>query len=153
MTPTTPHTPGWQFASAEEALFWSADVLRLRHLPKLTSLWREVLAEAPCPDAPSELDRHSYAPSERDHLPRHEDDRLSLALAVERLLEGMEESGQLLRLHAWGDWVNDVRLRAALALQERLRRQGHTLRLNYRMSLRQLGTYLGRDKKTVSKHL
>lgn len=146
-----PH--GWQFASVEEALFWSADVLRARSLPRLTSLWREILAEAPEHARPAELDARTYASPVRDHLPSDADDRLGLALAVEKILDSMGDAGQLLRLHAWGDWVSDASLRAALVVQERLRRNGVRLRLNYRLSLRQLGDFLQRDKKTVSKHL
>ncbi|MCP5404711.1 MAG: hypothetical protein H6922_00585 [Pseudomonadaceae bacterium] len=146
-------THPWQFATAQEALFWSCDVLRARSLPKLSSLWREIVHDAEGARPPVELEEGAYRISRNSNLPTHPLERMGLALAVARHLDAMEVQGELLRLHALGDWVDDAHLRGALRMQEKLRRQGESMRLSYRLSLRQLGQALGREKKTVSKHL
>lgn len=138
----------WQFTSAEEALYWSADVLRSRRSPKLTILWQYVLAEAlePTAGAPAR-------PAMRLHLPNDPDDRHSLAIAVDALLMSMGEAGQLLRLHAWGDWASEGKLNGALRIQEQERKLGNKLLLNHRLSFRQLGLLLGHDHKTIAKQV
>lgn len=119
-----------------------------RRLPRLTNLWREVLPDAPDPAPEVPL---STVEQPDTHLPRNADDRHALALKVESLLAATEQR-HVLRLMAWGDWADDARLRGALIIQERARREGLRLRLNYRYSYRQLALQLGAsDHKVVSR--
>src|SRR5690606_30434242 len=96
------HSPEtcWQFTDARDALFWSADVLRQRRLPRLTSLWREVVEAAPVSPAICHLEKEAVPSLRASHLPDEPEDRYALALAVEKLIGGLsEEDRQLLRLH------------------------------------------------------
>ncbi|MFZ2586618.1 MAG: hypothetical protein WAZ18_00620 [Alphaproteobacteria bacterium] len=137
----------WQFTTPEEALYWSADVLRTRHTPKLMVLWKYVLAEALEPTA------NEPAVAHRLHLPDDPEDRFSLAMAVERLIGSMGDEGKLLRLHAWGDWVSPGHLRNAQRLQAEANLRGERLLLNHRLSFRQLGVLFRCDHKTAAKRV
>lgn len=134
------------FKDAEQALVWSAEVLRRRRLPALSKVWDEVLAEA-------EFVARAWEGEKLEHLPSSPLDRLDLALKVERALDTLSaldnQAALLLRLWAWGDWADEARLRRALAMQEKLRREGVRVRVSYRYSYSQLGILLGCDKKVA----
>lgn len=136
------------FLSAEQALLWSVELLRCRRLPKLTRLWREVVDEADFVAKAWRIDN--------DLLPADPDERWGLALKVDALLADMAASGRdgqdaaaLLKLWAWGDWVDEARLAGALAMQEKLRRQGIRTRIAYRYTYAQLAVYLKCDRKAA----
>lgn len=138
------------FADAEHALQWSCEVLRRRRLPKLSSLWKEVSDEA---DAVA----RAWEGEKAVELPHGAVERLDLALKVEGALDELaradSEAARLLRLWAWGDWADEKRLWAALAMKEKLRRQGVHVRLSYRYSTTQLGRLLGCDRGTAWRRL
>lgn len=135
----------WQFATADEALHWTADVLRARRHPRLGRIWQYVLADA----SEGEIALAS-AGVQRPHLPDDVDDRFNLAMAVEKILVSMGDEGDLLRLHAMGDWATVERLNAALVFQQRARAEGERVVLNHRFSFRQLGVYYRCDHKTAA---
>lgn len=136
----------YQFEGAEQALVWSAEVLRRRRLPKLTRLWTELQDEV-------EFVARTWEGDKPFNLPGDAMGRLDLALKVERGLDRMarrdNEAARLLKLWAWGDWADEGRLQKALAMQEVLRRQGMRARLSYRYSYGQLGRLLGVDRKAA----
>lgn len=152
-TPVASPEPRWQFADAEHALHWSADLLRNKRQPRLTRLWREVVSGSgeEEPAVAAEVARLTPADAPGQHLPDTPDDRYALALRVESMVSAIE-GRHLLRLYAWGDWADEARLRGALIMQERARREGFRLRLNYRYSFRQLALQLETDHKTVGKY-
>lgn len=140
------------FSDARWALFWSADVLRRRYLPKIGAFWREIDAEGTREletlqtGVPGRVER---AP-EKMLLPEDEDDRHALALKVEDVLRGMgPPHGLLLRQLAWGDAWCDAALRAAMAHREKARREGLRLRVNYRYTYRQLASLHDCEAKAV----
>lgn len=134
------------FESAEEALKWEVEVLRRRHLPKTSPIWREIEAEA-------EWVGRSWEGGKNLSLPTGGDERMHLAGKVMEALEraGVKDAGleRILRLWALGDWADDGRLNAALAIQEKCRREGIRVRLAYRYTYEQLGVALGCDRKTA----
>lgn len=138
-------TPHGAFLDAEQALVWSVELLRRRRLPKLTLLWREILPEA-------EFVAKAWTPN-HDFLPADPDERWGLALKVESALVELAarhaEAALLLRLWAWGDWADEARLAGALAMQEKLRRQGMRVRIAYRYTYAQLGILLKCDRKAA----
>ena len=131
------------FDNAEHALKWAVEVLRRRRMPKLSSLWREIEAEAEWIGQVWEGDKNMTLPTDRD-------ERMHLALKV---MDAMTRSGEgaarLLTLWAMGDWADEGRLGAAMAIQERCRREGLRVRLAYRYTYDQLGTVLGCDRKAA----
>lgn len=136
----------YAFSDAEQALVWSAEVLRRRRLPKLSRVWDEVREEA-------EFVARVWEGERNFSLPGNEMDRLGLALKVEKVLEGLARRGVedigLLKVWVWGDWADEDRLRRALQMQEVLRRRGMRVRLCYRYSYGQLGRMLGVDRKVA----
>lgn len=134
------------FRDAEQALVWSAEVLRRRRLPALSKVWDEVLAEA-------EFVARAWEGEKQHYLPTSPLDRLDVALKVEKVMDALAvldgEAAVILRLWAWGDWADEGRLRRALAMQEKLRREGIRVRVSYRYSYSQLGILLGCDKKVA----
>lgn len=134
------------FDNAEDALKWAVEVLRRRRLPRTAGFWREIEAEA-------EWTAQVWEGGKNLRLPQGADERMELALAI---MEGLVEVdaddavvGKLVRLWAWGDWADEGRLRVALAMQEKLRREGVRVRMSYRYSYAQLGALLGCDKKVA----
>lgn len=140
----------YAFADAEQALVWSAEVLRRRRLPKLSRIWDEVREEA---EFVAKVWGGGSAMRGDFCLPGNEGDRLTLALKVEGLMEALfrrgEEDMALLRLWVWGDWADEARLQRALQMQEVLRRRGMRVKLSYRYSFGQLGRLLGVDRKVA----
>lgn len=139
-------TANYVFADAEQALVWSAEVLRRRRLPKLTALWREMQDEV-------EFVARAWEGEKPFSLPGDAYSRLDLALKVEKALDEMarvdREGAALLKLWVWGDWADGGRLQKALQMQEVLRRRGIRARLSYKYTYAQLGTLLGVDRKTA----
>ncbi len=128
------------FDNAEHALKWAVEVLRRRRLPKLSSLWREIEAEAEWIAQAWEGDKNLTLPSDRD-------ERMHLALKVMETVTRSGEGARVLLLWAMGDWADEGRLAAAMAIQERCRRDGIRVRLAYRYTYDQLGTVLKCDRK------
>ena len=131
------------FEHADEALKWAVEVLRKRRLPKLGSFWREIEAEA-------DWVEQAWEGRKNVALPNDAEDRLSLALKVMNAVDAIgEEGARLLKMWAWGDWVDEGRLRSALAIQEKCRREGLRVRIAYRYTYAQLGVILDCDKKVA----
>lgn len=131
------------FDNAEHALKWAVEVLRRRRMPKLTSLWREIEAEA-------EWVGQAWEGPKSMTLPTDRDERMHLALKVmEATTRCGEGAAKLLGLWAMGDWADEGRLTAAMAIQERCRREGLRVRLAYRYTYDQLGAMLGCDRKAA----
>lgn len=139
----------WQFTDGRQALYWSVEVLRRRRLPQLSSFWREWQPDAPVPGLPEAWEADLVRPEWALHLPTGGEDRYALALSVAGVLAGMGTAGELLLEMAWGDWVTDARLRTTLAMQERLRRDGVRMLINYRYTFRQMAEMHRVDAKTV----
>lgn len=137
---------GYVFENAENALKWAVEVLRRRRLPKIAGFWREIEAEA-------EWIGQAWTGTKNLTLPQQADERMELALRVMEALAKVSERnaklGRLLQLWAWGDWVDEGRLAAALAIQEKCRREGVRVRIAYRYTYAQLGVLLDCDKKTA----
>lgn len=129
------------FETAEEALKWAVEVLRRRRLPKTASFWREIEAEA-------EFVSEMWQGVRNMRIPQSAEERLGLALKVMQGLDAVA-GGEILKLWVWGDWADEGRLRAALAMQEKLRRDGVRVRISYRYSYEQLGRLMGCDRKTA----
>jgi hypothetical protein len=139
------------FSDARWALFWSADVLRRRYLPKIGAFWRESAAE-PSDGADVDLSRLAEGVGrrvEKNYLPEDAEERHGLALKVEEILARLGEEGVLLRQLAWGDGWCDASWRAALAHRELARRQGMKIRVSYRYTYRQMAALHDCDAKAV----
>lgn len=142
------------FTDAESALLWSTEILRLRRWPKLSSIYNEGV-----PDQMREV--VSDAESERDRVaeawqgePLSGFDKYSMAQKVYKALAGLGGDEQrVLMLYAWGDYADEPRLRASLAIQAQMRAEGKRVRLNYRYSYRQLAALYGIDPKTAAKRV
>lgn len=136
----------FMFESAEQALLWSAEVLRRRRWPRLSGFWKDLDGEA---DDVALL----WEGEKLVGLPEDADGRLSLALGVEKALAAVAardgHAAALLRLWAWGDWADEGRLRGALAVQEKCRREGVRVRIAYRYTYAQLAQVLGCDRKAA----
>lgn len=153
------------FTSAGEALLWATEVLRRRRLPTNSGHLADRVALSPTQQAAAQLMRLNLAQEAsqvaahwgqrfRPHLPHDAAGRLALALQVQQALKTLPtEPCQLLTLWAWGDWANEPRLQAALAHQEKLRRQGIRVRLSYRYSVAQLALLAGESKDTLWRRL
>jgi hypothetical protein len=139
-------TMDFMFEDAESALRWGTEMLRRRRWPKMSSIWTEVTAEA-------EWIEDRWLGTKLLGLPEDHEGRLALALRVERAMAALEnkqaEAARMLRLWAMGDWADEVRLRAALAIQEKARREGLRVRLSYRYTYAQLAAMLGCDRKAA----
>ncbi len=131
------------FDTAEAALHWAVEVLRRRRLPRNSSLWRELVQEAEDVERQWGLARNMLIPTDPD-------ERLGLALDIMEALAGLDSADALL-LRQWsmGDWADEMRLRVALEIQERLRRQGVRVRLSYRYSYDQLSVLAKCHRKTA----
>ncbi len=154
---------GEVFDSAEEALQWSVEVLRRRRLPRLSRIWVEAcgarVSEQENADHMRDLQRDveavaaAWGEGPNLRLPRDPDERLSLALWVMRAVDEIGQAQPLLRktllLWAMGDWADDARLRAALAFQDKMRREGMRVRISYRYSYEQLGRLLRMTPKSA----
>jgi hypothetical protein len=142
------------FGTAIDALYWAAEVLRTRRYPKLSRIYQQVVAawdaeNNEAPEAPHDTPITPPLP-----LPRDPDTRYCLAQEIVTALTNLTpDQAQLLVLAAWGDWADETRLRQALALQEKFRRQGVRVRLSYRYSLRRLGEILGHDHKYAGRRM
>ncbi len=143
------------FVSAEEAIMWSADVLRSRRRVRLASLWRQVLAEGEnLTTEPLDARAVAAQADRRNRLPSEATDRLDLALRVEQVLEHLSpDDALLLRRYAWGDWASDASLRLALSHQEVLHKKGGRLLLNYRWTFRQIAVFYDCDEKTAARRV
>lgn len=131
------------FDTAEQALQWAVEVLRRRRLPRVSPLWNEMVREL---DAVEQ----AWSGTKNHLIPRDADARLGLALTVMGALERLDpRDTRLLTLWSMGDWADDGRLRAALALQEKLRREGVRVRISYRYTYEQVGVAAQCDKKTA----
>lgn len=167
LLPTTPAEAAAPppFGSAGEALLWATEVLRRRRLPRNSGTLAERVALAPAQQQEAALAALNLAQEASQvaaqwggrfhpNLPHDAAGRLALALQVENALQQLPaEPQQLLRLWAWGDWAEEARLQAALAHQEKLRRQGLRVRLSYRYSVAQLALLAGVSKTTLWRRL
>jgi len=157
--------PEAPFHSAASALLWAAEVLRRRRLPPHSGVLTDRVALGPAQHNYAQLARLNLAQEAsqvaahwgrrfQPNLPHDAGGRLMLALQIEQQLHSLAAPPHhLLRLWAWGDWADDTRLRAALAQQERLRRQGIRARLCYRYSVGQLALHAGVSKATLWRQL
>ena len=134
------------FESAEDALKWAVEVLRRRRLPQTASFWREIEAEA-------EWVEQAWEGNKNMELPQGREERMELALRVMEGLEAMKDKHidmvRLLQLWGLGDWADEGRLHAAMAIQEKCRREGMRVRMAYRYTYAQLGALLDCDRKVV----
>ncbi|MCA3243793.1 MAG: hypothetical protein INF43_00620, partial [Alphaproteobacteria bacterium] len=167
LLPTTPAEAAAPppFGSAGEALLWATEVLRRRRLPRNSGTLAERVALAPAQQQEAALAALNLGQEAsqvaahwgqrfRPNLPHDAAGRLSLALQIEQALQQLPAAPQqLLRLWAWGDWTDEARLNAALAHQEKLRRQGIRVRLSYRYSAAQLALLAGVSKATLWRRL
>lgn len=159
----TPHTTNPQpapFETAAQAWLWATEVLRRRRLAPSSPAWRDDIAITSIQRSHmhAELARQNIAQEVeevagawhgrfRNLLPATGAERYALAQAIQTaVLAQPAEASKLLQAWAWGDWADDARLRAALAMQEKARREGLRVRLSYRYSAQQLGIILGCNK-------
>lgn len=133
------------FETALQALHWAAEVIRARRSPRLSAIYRQVVPETGEPENPSP--RNIFLPDDADT-------RYALAQTIMAAVGHLSaEQARLLLLLVWGDWADERRLGAALAIQERMRREGLRVRLSYRYSLRRLGEELGHDGKYAARRV
>lgn len=142
------------FTDAESALLWATEIMRLRRWPKLSSIYNESVPDnvrEAVADAEGERDRVAEA---WQGEPLSGFDKYSMAQKVYKALAALAADEQrLLMLYAWGDYADEARLRAALAIQAQMRAEGKRVRLNYRYSYRQLGAIYAVDPKTVARRV
>jgi DNA-directed RNA polymerase specialized sigma24 family protein len=131
------------FDTAEQALQWAVEVLRRRRLPRNSRIWQEM---APEMQAVEEV----WSGSKNVLIPTDPDERLDVALTVMEALDSLNEAdARVLKLWSMGDWADEGRLQAALAIQERMRRQGVRVRMSYRYTYEQVAGATGCTKKTA----
>ncbi len=131
------------FETAEQALQWAVEVLRRRRLPRNSRIWQEMAPEMQAVE-------EAWVGSKNLLIPTDPDERLDLALTVMEALEGLKEADtRVLKLWSMGDWADDGRLRAALAIQETMRRQGVRVRMSYRYTFEQVAAATACTKKTA----
>lgn len=161
---TPPEPP---FSTAGEAWLWATEVLRRRRLPSNSPMWRD---SAPAPRGWKESEKQEklaainlmaeatqvadmWGKRWRAGLPHDAEGRQSLALQIQLAADAVKaanpDAARLLHLWAWGDWAEESRLRAALTIQEKARREGIRVRLSYRYSSTQLAALLGVSKATA----
>ena len=151
------------FATAGEAWLWAVEVLRSRRLPSSAPMWRDA---APAPkgwhETPTALNlmaeatqvAESWGGRFKANLPHDAEGRYALAQVVQAAVMALRaEEAKLLSLWAWGDWADEARLRTALIMQEKARRDGLRVRLSYRYSAAQLGVVMGLSKATAWRKL
>lgn len=135
--------PECVFDTAEAALQWAVEVLRRRRLPRNSRIWQEMMPELQAVE-------EAWVGCKNVAIPSDPDERLDLALTIMEALEGLKASDmRVLKLWSMGDWAEDGRLRAALAIQETLRRQGVRVRMSYRYTYEQVALASGCTKKTA----
>jgi hypothetical protein len=159
--------PEAPFTTAGEAWLWATEVLRRRRLPSTSPMWRD---SAPAPrgwkkEEPSPLNLMAEATQVAENwgkrwragLPHDAEGRQSLALQIQLAADAVRttnaEAAHILTLWAWGDWADEARLRGALAVQEKARREGMRVRLSYRYSSAQLASLLGLSKTAAWRKL
>lgn len=143
MNTNTPH-----FESAQHALTWATEVLRRRRFPSVSALYKEMLTQAKTPAGLNATHRWF---GEYGNLPTTREDKLAWVLEIYQQLDTLPEDMQkILRLRYWGDYVNERRLRSALALQDKLRvTEGIRVKLSWRYPFRQVATLLNMSKPSV----
>ncbi len=135
----------YQFSSANQALDWTANVLRKKLFAQVSSAYRFIEKEVT--DLPSESKEYSF-------LPRNAEDAYDLALDMDKLLRSLDEEHHLLlRMKHWGDFYTVDKMKKAFAEQELLRRKGIRVRVSYQYSNRQMGVLLDCCHKTVQRKL
>ncbi len=131
------------FDTAEQALQWAVEVLRRRRLPRNSRIWQEMAPEMQAVE-------EAWVGSKNLLIPTDPDERLDVALTVMEALEGLSETEiRVLKLWSMGDWADEGRLQAALAIQERMRRQGVRVRMSYRYTYEQVAGATACTKKTA----
>jgi len=141
-SPMTSHSSP-VFETAEAALQWAVEVLRRRRLPRNSRIWQEMAPELQAVE-------DVWVGTKNLLIPTDPDERLDLALTIMESLEGLKETdSRVLKLWSMGDWAEDGRLRAALAIQETMRRQGVRVRMSYRYTFEQVATATACTKKTA----
>lgn len=131
------------FETTEAALQWAVEVLRRRRLPRNSRIWQELAPEMQAVE-------EAWVGTKNLLIPTDADERLDLALTVMEALEGLKETdSRVLKLWSMGDWADEGRLRAALAIQETMRRQGVRVRMSYRYTFEQVATATACTKKTA----
>lgn len=135
------------FQDAHHALTWATEVLRQSRFPQISKFYHEISSDRRHLDT-TEI-AHVFTPD--DPLPTEKSDRLALAYSIYRCVSNLDEQQQkLLKMKYWGDYYDDKVLFRAQKTQETLRQRGMRVRLNYRYSLRQLATMMGKSHNTVS---
>ena len=136
-------TTTYQFETIDHALRWSTEVLRGRRFPKIGRFYLESVDD----EGVQEFCGH------RSDMPKTAEDRLCLALEVQKAVDSCLEQEEKAPLTAyyWGDYTNDAIYQKAASFQERMRREGVRVKLNYRYSFRQLGRLLEVSDKTAAK--
>ncbi|MFO0500331.1 MAG: hypothetical protein ACK5YK_01445 [Pseudomonadota bacterium] len=156
----TPQNENAPFETAAQAWIWATEVLRRRRSPTKSPAWRDdigmtanqrrMLQTELKHQELAEIEAEAAAAWQRGGIPRlptSGPECYALAQRVQAAVMGLPpEQTQLLMHWTWGDWAEEGRLRAAIALQEKARRQGLTVRLSYRYSAQQIGQLLGCSK-------
>lgn len=143
MTPHSTTDAMCVFETAEEALQWAVEVLRRRRLPRSSRIWQEMAPEMQAVE-------EAWAGRKNMLIPADADERLDLALTVMEALERLKpDEVRVLKLWSLGDWADEGRLQAALAIQEKLRREGLRVRMSYRYTFEQVAIADACTKKTA----
>lgn len=148
------------FDTSAQSWLWATEVLRRKRLPLSSPAWREdvcmtavqrvtMLAEEAKQRAFTEMEQETNAwhGTFKQRLPQIPAERYALAQRIQAAVQSLPEAYRAILMDwAWGDWANEARLRAALAVQEKARREGKRVRLSYRYSAQQLAGLLGCSK-------
>jgi hypothetical protein len=160
MTDFTQLPPEAPFETAAQSWLWATEVLRRKRLPVSSPAWRDgvcmtaaqrvtMLAEETKQRAATEMEQetHAWHGMFKQRLPKTPAERYAMAQRIQAAVQSLPEAHRAILMHwAWGDWADEARLRAALAVQEKARREGKRVRLSYRYSAQQLGGILGCSK-------
>ena len=160
MIPDPNLNPDAPFDTAAQAWAWATEVLRRKRLPISSPAWRgnvsltaaqrmTMLAEEAKQRSfiSSEEEARTWHASFKQKLPHTSAERYALAQRIQAAVKALPAAHSCVLIHwAWGDWADDARLRAALAVQEKARREGKRVRLSYQYSAQQLGYVLGCSK-------
>lgn len=137
------------FENVHHALVWSTETVRRASRPAISSIYEKgLIAEL------ENAETHKEWTGWRTHLPVEKEERFMLAAKVWQSVKSLsKEQEKIIRLTYFGDWHHDIHLMKMLELQERMRKEGKRLRLNYRYSVRQVATLMDMNYRTVHRKL
>tara|TARA_R110000868_G_scaffold189695_2_gene433128 strand:- start:172932 stop:173495 length:564 start_codon:yes stop_codon:yes gene_type:complete len=125
----------YKFDDVKHALIWATEVLRGKSFPRISNIY---IKETPSLN--DDVKQRAWS-GWRENLPVDEEESVLLAMKVYRNVKDLSiEDQELVLMKYWGDYYDKNYLKGALQIKEVMRQRGKHIRLNYRFSLRQIGT-------------